>query len=175
MKKLSVLLMCILIASLPTFAKCKSCKVEQTNINCTRAYAEQLKKDRATISNALQLSEEQSKQRMELIVSTNKILEEKFSALDDANLKLRILKSDNANKDAIKAQEQAIKQIKKDIETIIENEHKTFRKTLNHEQRVKLRMIQKLQRKAVRSAKHPKNYYKSNPKLREFAPHIKVD
>lgn len=182
MKKIFALLICVILASssaiaknAKTVSKCASCAVEKLQADSAKIYAEQLKKDRATVANALQLSDEQSEKYLDITIKANKLLDEKFSQLDDANIKLRILKSDNTDSSAIKAQEQTIKQIKKDIDNIIANEDKELRKMLNHEQRVKLRMIKKLKRKDVKNSKHKKNYYKSNPKMREFAPHIKVD
>lgn len=182
MKKLFALFICILLASTTAIAKCEktavkcaSCEVEKAQNCSTRAYAEQIKKERATVYNALQLSDEQSAKYTDITLKANKELDEKYGLLDVANLELMILKSGETNSDAIKAQEKKIKQIKKDIKNIVENEEKELRKMLNHEQRVKLRMIKKLKRKDIKKLKHKKNYYKRNPKMREFAPHIKAN
>lgn len=180
MKKLFALFVCILIATSGAIAKCEkttvkcgSCELEQVKSESTRVYAEQIKKERATVYNALQLSDEQLAKYTDITLKANKELDEKFDLLDVAKLELMVLKSGETNSDGIKAQERQVKQLKKDIKNVIENEEKELRKMLNHEQRVKLRMIKKLKRKDMK--KRDKNYYKSNPKLREFAPHIKVD
>lgn len=181
MKKFLSLIICISCTILPTFAESiiiqssyTSCSTTNKNSMQYANYINKIKKERATISNALQLSEEQSKKRMDLILNTNKCLNEKLSSLYSENLKLRILQS-SKNTEETKKQEQCIKNIEKEINDIISDENKEFKKILNHEQRSKLRMIQKLQRKAEKDAKHKKDYYKSNPKMRQFAPHIQCD
>lgn len=180
MKKLFALFICILIASAGAIAKCDktsvkcgSCEVEKVKANSTRTYAEQIKKERATVYNALQLSDEQLTKYTDITLKATKELDEKIDLLNVANLELMVLKSGETNSDGIKAQEKRIKQLKKDIKNVIQNEEKELRKMLNHEQRVKLRMINKLKRKDMK--KRAKNYYKHNPKMREFAPHIKAN
>ena len=44
-----------------------------------------------------------------------------------------------------------------------------FKKILDRDQRNKLSMIQKLQRKSIKDAQKVKDYQKSNPKMRPFA------
>ena len=82
---------------------------------------------------------------------------------------MKVLKSENAPKKQIEAQQNKINCIKKEIKDIVEQENKEFNKILDREQRAKLRMIQKLQRKAMKESSKQKNYYKSNPKMRPFA------
>ena len=79
------------------------------------------------------------------------------------------MKAEKAAKNAIKVQQEKVNCIKKEIKAIVEQENKEFKKILDHQQRSKLRMIQKLQRKAMKEASKQKNYYKSNPKMRPFA------
>ena len=170
MKKLFLLVAIMILSG--TFALASA---NSDDIKFCKNYMAQLKKERAAVSNALQLSDEQSKSRYELTKRTNSQLSEKFEELNQETLKLNILKSDSNDDKCIKKQEQTVSKLKKEINSIVDKENKEFKKILNHEQRSKLRLIQKLQRKAAKSSKHPKDYYKSNPKMRKFAPHIQAN
>ena len=139
------------------------------DLKFNRNFADQVKKERAAVSNALGLTEEQAKCRVEMTRKNTVVLQEKFRTLYDENYKLKVLKAENAAKNAIKAQEDKINCIKKEIKAIVEQENKEFNKILDRDQRAKLRMIQKLQRKAMKESAKQKNYYKSNPKMRPFA------
>lgn len=139
------------------------------DLKFNRNFADQVKKERAAVSNALGLTEEQAKCRVEMTRKNTVVLQEKFRTLYDENYKLKVLKAENAAKNAIKAQEDKINCIKKEIKAIVEQENKEFNKILDRDQRAKLRMIQKLQRKAMKESTKQKNYYKSNPKMRPFA------
>ena len=57
---------------------------------------------------------------------------------------------------------------KKEIKAIVKNENKQFKKILDRQQRSKLKMIQKLQKKSINDLDNKKDYYKSNPKMRPF-------
>lgn len=139
------------------------------DLKFNRNFADQVKKERAAVSNALGLTEEQAKCRVEMTRKNTVVLQEKFRTLYDENYKLKVLKAENAAKNIIKAQEDKINCIKKEIKAIVEQENKEFNKILDRDQRAKLRMIQKLQRKAMKESTKQKNYYKSNPKMRPFA------
>lgn len=170
MKKLFLLIILGLISCASAFA------VENSDdLTFCKNYTDQIKKERAAISNALQLSDEQSKRRYELTKKTNKELDEKLYNLNQELLKLNVLKSNSNDSDAIKVQQKNVDTLKKDINSLVEKENKEFKKILDHEQRSKLRLIQKLQRKEVKSSKHKKDYYKHNPKMRKFAPHIQAN
>lgn len=191
------LIACILFTMTCAFAECKckpvckcspecscDCKTKLQNaeysnykprsifaddLKFNRNFADQVKKERAAVSNALGLTEEQAKCRVEMTRKNTVVLQEKFRTLYDENYKLKVLKAENAAKNAIKAQEDKINCIKKEIKAIVEQENKEFNKILDRDQRAKLRMIQKLQRKAMKESAKQKNYYKSNPKMRPFA------
>ena len=139
------------------------------DLKFNRNFADQVKKERAAVSNALGLTEEQAKFRVEMTRKNTVVLEEKFRTLYDENYKLKKLKAEKAAKNAIKAQEDKVNCIKREIKAIVEEENKEFNKILDRQQRAKLRMIQKLQRKAMKESAKQKNYYKSNPKMRPFA------
>ena len=139
------------------------------DLKFNRNFADQVKKERAAVSNALGLTEEQAKCRVEMTRKNTVILEEKFRILYDENYKLKMLKAENSTKNVIKVQEDKVNCIKREIKAIVEEENKEFNKILDRQQRSKLRMIQKLQRKAMKESAKQKNYYKSNPKMRPFA------
>ncbi len=139
------------------------------DLKFNRNFADQVKKERAAVSNALGLTEEQAKCRLEMTKNNTVILEEKFRLLYDENYKLKVLKAENASKNEIKIQENKVNCIKKEIKAVVEKENKEFNKILDRDQRAKLRMIRKLQRQAMKESAKPKNYYKSNPKMRPFA------
>ncbi len=131
---------------------------------------DEMKKERLAISNALQLSDEQAQLRDELVKNTSQILNEKFCALYSEKTNLKLLKYENAPEQVIKEQEKKVDALCNEIGDIIRQENKDYKKILDHPQRSKLRMIEKLQRKTLKDAKKQKNYRKSNPKMREFAP-----
>lgn len=183
MKRTISIILCLLLTSGLAFAECdtktqfKNAKFSSYNprpifaddLKFNRNFADQVKKERAAVSNALGLSEEQAKCRVEMTRKNTVILQEKFRILYDENYNLKVLKSENAPKKQIEAQQNKINCIKKEIKDIVEQENKEFNKILDREQRAKLRMIQKLQRKAMKESSKQKNYYKSNPKMRPFA------
>ena len=191
------LIACILFTMTCAFAECKckpvckcspecscDCKTKLQNaeysnynqrsifaddLKFNRNFADQVKKERAAVSNALGLTEEQAKFRVEMTRKNTVVLEEKFRTLYDENYKLKKLKVEKAAKNVLKAQEDKVNCIKREIKAIVEEENKEFNKILDRQQRAKLRMIQKLQRKAMKESAKQKNYYKSNPKMRPFA------
>lgn len=151
------------------FSTYKPREIFADDLKFNRNFADQVKKERAAVSNALGLTEEQAKVRVEMTRKNTVVLEEKFRTLYEENYKLKVLKAEKAAKNAIKVQQEKVNCIKKEIKAIVEQENKEFKKILDHQQRSKLRMIQKLQRKAMKEASKQKNYYKSNPKMRPFA------
>ncbi len=179
------LLICLAFISLQCFAQENQCSIESNysadnslcnsepsslnNFQSYRSFAEQIKKERAAISNALGLTEDQMKCRIDILRKNSMILEEKFRALYNENCKLNNLKAQNASKKEIKAQEEKIDSVKDEIEVIIKEENEEFVKVLDRQQRSKLSMIQKLERSAAKDRQKPKDYYKSNPKMRPFA------
>lgn len=151
------------------FSSYKPRRIFTDDLKFNRNFADQVRKERAAVSNALGLSEEQVKIRVELTRKNSAVIEEKFRILYDENYKLKVLKAEKASKNDIKAQQEKVNNIKKEIKAVVEEENKEFNKILDRQQRSKLRMIQKLQRKAMKESGKEKNYYKSNPKMRPFA------
>ena len=176
MKKilLGILFCCLLTTS--AFAKCNctpncncaSKKIVHDELKFYKNYAESVKKERAAVANALQLSEEQVQRRSEITKESSNLLEQNYKNLYRETLKLNNLKAANASSKEINAQEKNVNCIKKEIKTIVKDENKQFKKILDRQQRSKLKMIQKLQRKSINNLDNQKNYYKSNPKMRPF-------
>ena len=176
MRNLLIVLFCCILTTTSAFAKCNckptcnciSKKVVNDEMKFYKNYAESVKKERAAVSNALQLTEEQAQCRNELMRENTIILQEQYKKLYKETKTLNNLKFQKATLKEINAQENVVNCTKKDIKKIVNNENKQFKKILDRDQRAKLRMIQKLQRKTIKDLDNQKDYYKSNPKMRPF-------
>ena len=175
-KSLFVILFCLVLTTTSAVAKCNctpTCdcvakKVINDDLKFYKNYAESVKKERAAVVNALQLTEEQVQKRNELMYENSILLEENYKKLYRETLKLNNLKTQKANSKEISSQEKNITCLKKEINSIVKNENKQFKKILDRDQRAKLKTIQKLQNKSIKDLNNPKDYYKSNPKMRPF-------
>lgn len=127
-----------------------------------------VQRERATIYNALNLTDEQIQKREEIMKENDPIYEQKFDCLIKESFKLKALKSANASEREIYKQRQVVKDIKKDIEKLLDCENKTFQKSLTRLQRSKYKEIKKLECHDFKRAAHQKDYYKSNPQMRPF-------
>ena len=173
-KNLLIVLSCLLLTTSAAVAKCNctptcncvSKKVVNDDLKFYKNYAESIKKERATVVNALQLNDEQVQKRNELMCENSILLEAKYKNLYRETKKLNDLKTQKAKLKEINTQEKNVTSIKKEINTIVKNENKQFKKILDRQQRAKLKTIQKLQRKSIRDLDNQKDYYKSNPKMR---------
>ena len=179
MKKIFLILFCLLSVVPQVSAKqqCKYRKIAPISVIATENYdksfrelRDEMKKERLAISNALQLTDEQARLRDELVKNNSQILNEKFYNLYLEKKDLKLLKFENASAQVIKEKENNVKIICDEIGDIIKQENKDYKKILDHQQRSKLRMIEKLQRKTLKDSKKQKDYKKYNPKMREFAP-----
>jgi len=127
-----------------------------------------LQKNRAVVYNALDLTDEQVKNIEECSDTNTAMYETKFNELIKESYTLKALTLADAESCEINQQKKIVKNIKQDIDKLFRNEDKTFKKCLTREQRSKYAMIKKLERKDYKSAKHEKDYYKSNPRMRRF-------
>ena len=176
MRNLLIVLFCCILTTTSAFAKCNckptcncvSKKVVNDEMKFYKNYAESVKKERAAVSNALQLTEEQAQCRNELMRENTIILQEQYKKLYKETKTLNNLKTQKATLKEINTQEKVVNCTKKNIKEIVNNENKQFKKILDRDQRAKLRMIQKLQRKTIKDLDNQKDYYKSNPKMRPF-------
>lgn len=133
-----------------------------------KGYIMRVQHDRATVYNALNLTDDQIKLREDIIKENNPLYEQKFDELIKESFKLKALKSAGASETELNRQRRVVKCIKKDIQCLIDQENKVFKKSLTREQRSKYAMIKKLERKDFKNACHQKDYYKANPQMRLF-------
>ena len=138
------------------------------NVKRYQHFVNKVKRERAVVYNALNLSDEQIKERELILKENTPVYEEKFEKLMKESFRLKALKEADASSKEISRQEKVVNSIKKDIEKLLDKENKAFKKCLTREQRSKYSMIQKLERKDYKEACHKKDYYKKNPKMRPF-------
>lgn len=193
MKKIFIL-MCLILGLLTAQNAYAACKIEKSAnkkvvTSCTKTsdsktefiketypqeamrykkYVMQKQMERATVYNALNLTDEQIQLKECLIQENSPLYEQKFDELMKASCKLQALEDANASAAEINSQKRIIKKTKKDIEKIVKKENKTFKKSLTSLQRSKYNMIKKLEKNDYKEAQHRKDYYKSNPQLRPF-------
>jgi len=134
-----------------------------------KRYVNRIQQSRATVYNALNLTEEQVKTREELLAKNAKVYDEKFEKLFTESSKLKTLKESNAAEKEIQAQKKVVKALKKDINNLVNKENKEFKKCLTREQRAKFNTIKKLERESCqKAAKHRVDYHKKNPQMSVF-------
>lgn len=141
--------------------------------SCQIAPAQNLKYDyknnRATIYNALNLTDSQIQKREEILNKNAKILDEKYAKLKKESCKLLALKKGNVCNSEILEQKKVIKNIKQDISKLLSEEDKEFKKCLTNEQKTKYKTIQKLQKHDLKKEINREKIYKANPQMEEFA------
>ena len=136
----------------------------------SRNFSDQLIKEKYSVANALQLTDEQMQQKEKILEESAIQLQKKMNELTQANLKLQTLKGSDASINEIQAQEKVISNLKNDILSIVDDENEKFKQILDRDQKAKLRMIQKLEKNSIKSYERQKKYRQNNPKMREFAP-----
>ena len=156
----------------PCPIKTQTCKKKPKcytdNLTKYQNYVNKTRRERATVYNALDLTEEQIQQREKIVKENEPIFEEKFEQLKKEGGKLRALKKADASNREITKQNKAVKKIKNDIQKLLDKENKQFKKSLTHEQCSKYAIIKKLERKDYKDSCHQKDLYKANPKMRPF-------
>lgn len=133
-----------------------------------QSYVHHIQKERATVYNALNLTDDQIKLREDLLKENTPIYNRKFNELTKESYKVKALKGAGASDKEIARQKKVVKNTKKEIEKLLNEENKIFKKSLTREQRSKYSMIKKLEEKDYKEAAHKKDYYKSNPKMVPF-------
>ena len=140
---------------------------------CSKISAQEVKynydNNRATMYNALNLTNEQTKIREEILNKNAKILDEKYAKLKKESCKLLALKKGNVCNSEILEQKKVIKNIKKDISKLLSEEDIEFKKCLTNEQKTKYKTIQKLQKHDLKKEINREKIYKANPQMEEFA------
>ncbi len=180
MKRNLLLVFVCLVLTIPSvWAQCSCQRLNTTvesgkSVNYPREatkykkYIKHIQQDRATVYNALNLSDEQIQKREDLMNENNPIYEQKFDCLMKESFKLQAIENAGATDKEINAQKKVISSIKKSIERTLSKENKAFRKCLNGQQKAKYSMIKKLERQDYKKDLKQKDYYKSNPQMRPF-------
>jgi len=151
-----------------TVSEPKKAKSDAVSAIKFRKYVNKVRNNRATVYNALNLSDEQIKVHEKLIEGDAYLFDEKFDKLIKESYKVKALKKANALDKDINAQKKVVQQLKDDINDLLEQEEKEFKKCLTRQQRSKYAMIKKLERKSYKESQHEKDYYKNNPQMRPF-------
>lgn len=155
-----------------TYAKCPVEKdivtVDNNGSFCYKNYIIRIQQDRAIFYNALNLSDEQIKKREEFLQANSAIYEQKFQELKKESLKLKVLQSAGASERDIFCQKNVVRKVKNEIDNLLRQENKAFKKCLTRDQRAKSSMINKLVRLECKRKLYCKNYYKSNPQMKYF-------
>lgn len=133
-----------------------------------KKYIQHLEQERATVYNALNLTDEQIQIKENLIKENAPLYEQKFDSLIKESFKLKALRCANASEKELLQQRKVIKKIKKDIEDLLEKENKSFSKSLTRQQKSKYSMIKRLERLDYKRDAKRKDYYKSNPQMVPF-------
>jgi Spy/CpxP family protein refolding chaperone len=133
-----------------------------------QGYVHRVQKNRATTYNALNLTNEQIKLREDMVRENTPIYNRKFAELTKESYKVKALKKAGASKKEIDRQKKVVKNTKKDIDKLLKEENKQYKKSLTREQRSKYNMIKKLEEKDYKDAANKKDYYKSNPQMVPF-------
>lgn len=190
-KNLILICICVFLLSQSAWADCQitgngldkkvisSCEKNEVKTDCNKTdypkeavkyknYIKQLQQDRATVYNALNLTDEQIKVREELIEEYSPYYEQKLDELLKESFRLKSLECANAGKLEINRCKKKIKNIKKDIEKCIKQENEKFIKCLTSLQRSKYNLIKELEERDYKEDAHRKDYYKSNPQMVPF-------
>lgn len=163
-----------------TVALADSCPIKKMQCGCSKdcnypkeairykKYMKNIQQERATVYNALNLTDEQIKLREDMINKNTPLYDAKFDELIKESYKVKALKQADASDREIQKQKKVVRNVKKDIENLVTKENKQFKKSLNHDQRAKYAMIKKLEKNDFKNAAHQKDYYKSNPQMKPF-------
>ena len=176
-----ILFLCLSLALMgSTVAFAESCPVKKMQGNCSKdctypkeairykKYMKNIQQERATVYNALNLTDEQIQLREDMINKNTQLYDAKFNELIKESYKVKALKQADASDREIQKQKKVVRSVKKDIENLVNKENKQFKKSLNHDQRAKYAMIKKLEKNDFKNAAHQKDYYKSNPQMKPF-------
>ena len=178
-RNLLLVFVCLVLTMPNVLAQC-SCPKLNTTVESSKSvnypkeaakykkYIKHIQQDRATVYNALNLSDTQIQKREDLMKENNPIYEQKFDCLMKESFKLQAIENAGATDKEINAQKKVVSSIKKDIEKTLNKENKAFRKCLNGQQKAKYSMIKKLERRDYKRDLKQKDYYKSNPQMRPF-------
>ena len=172
LREIFLIIFCIFLTCSEVFAGI--CSLSNSGIECSQVakkykiYMNRIQNERAVVSNAINLTEEQVRKREEMICKNNPLYEKKFEELLKESYKIKALRCACASECEIFQQKRVVNRIKREINSIVDEENRAFKKCLTRNQRAKFSMIKKLERQDIKALSHQKNYYKSNPQMRYF-------
>lgn len=167
MKKIFVftLLIYFVLSGYTCYAKTCDC-VEDANRY--KRFIMDIQAERAVVYNALNLNLAQIEYRECLREETSEQLNLLFEKLVNESIRLKAMRSTNSCAKEIFLQTKVVKNIQKDIKSVVDTENNKFKKCLNRDQRSKFSMIKRLERRDYKKECNKKDYLKSNPQLKVF-------
>lgn len=179
MKRIILILTFILIGNL-VWAECGCLKPQPECRQTSKDYGEGKKQtkcldlmtsmynERATLYNVLNLSSDQQKCKDVIDQKRYEELGEQFKQYEQEKFVLSKMCENKASSQALKKQENVVKNIEKCMKKTGDKYDKEFKTVLNSEQRSKLKSIRKMQRKEIKYCQKNKAFYKKDPNLRPF-------
>jgi len=155
--------------------KCDKSNNVQNSVMNYKEFLNKIEYNRATVYNALNLTDCQIKAWEEVVNENMPLYEQKFRLLSKESYRLNALKCAGVSECEIYKQKRVINKIKKEISCIFFKESKEFKKILTRQQRAKYSMIVKLEKDDYKKASNKKDYYKANPGLKPFGNPVKTD
>lgn len=124
--------------------------------------------ERATLYNVLNLSSDQQKCKDVIDAKRHDELTKQFQQYEQEKFVLDKMCKNKASSQALKKQENVVKNIEKCMKKIGDKYDKEFKSVLTSEQRSKLKSIKKMQKKEIKYCQKNKAFYKQDPNLRPF-------
>lgn len=124
--------------------------------------------ERATLYNVLNLSNDQLKCKDVIDKKRYEELGTKFRQYEQEKYVLAKLCEHNASRDAIKKQQNVVKNLECEMKCIAKKYDKEFKSILNNEQKAKYNSVRKMERKEIKYCQKNKAFYKRDPNLRPF-------
>lgn len=124
--------------------------------------------NRATLYNVLNLSTDQKKCKDVIDAKRYEELGEQFKKFEQEKYVLTRMNEHQASKQALKKQEKVVNDIEKCMQKTNKKYDKEFKTVLNSEQKTKLNMIRRMEKKAIKHCEKNKAFYKQDPNLRPF-------
>ena len=163
MKKLLLILSLILIGNI-SFANCANQISENKCIDLmTTMY-----NNRATLYNVLNLSQDQKKCKDVIDAKRYEELDEQFKKFEQEKYVLSKMNEHHVSKQTIQKQKKVVNDIEKCMQKTNKKYDKEFKTVLNSEQKSKLNMIRRMEKKEIKHCQKNKTFYKKDPNLRPF-------
>lgn len=124
--------------------------------------------NRATLYNVLNLSTDQKKCKDVIDAKRYEELGKQFRKFEQEKYVLSKMDEHQASKQALKKQKKVVNDIEKCMQKTNKKYDKEFKTVLNSEQKSKLNMIRRMEKKAIKHCEKNKAFYKQDPNLRPF-------